>query len=82
VNGVLDLTKPAIIPKRFKNTVENICKQFNFRMSLLLKDEEHVLFKKISTCNNKEKIYKSVQNINPFCDGSELSYINMAVQKL
>ena len=52
-------------------------------MSLLLKDEEHDLFKKkISTCNNKEKIYKSVQNINPFCDGSELPYINMAVQKL
>ena len=51
-------------------------------MDLLLKDEEYDILKKISTCNNKEELYKSVQNIDPFCNSSELSYIKMAVQKL
>ncbi|KAI7897863.1 uncharacterized protein BX663DRAFT_526707 [Cokeromyces recurvatus] len=81
-NDVLDLTKTSVIPKRFKSIVENICKHFNLKMDLLLKDEEYDILKKISTCNNKEELYKSVQTISPFCNGSELSYIKMAVQKL
>lgn len=53
-NDILDLTKTSVVPKRFKSIVENICKHFNLKMDLLLKDEEYDILKKISTCNKRK----------------------------
>ncbi|GAN07450.1 hypothetical protein MAM1_0161d06947 [Mucor ambiguus] len=78
----LDLTRNNAIPRRFKQSMNDICCHFNIQLGLMLLDSEHHVIKEISKCRTKEALYKSVNYIDPFTNQSELPYIKLATQKL
>ncbi|CEP19363.1 hypothetical protein [Parasitella parasitica] len=80
--GVLDLSRKASIPKKFASDIEALKKVYSLNLPYLLKREEHCLLKKIAQCRNKEDLYATVKDIDPFTKGSALPYIKQAVQKL
>ncbi|RCH89743.1 hypothetical protein CU097_010691 [Rhizopus azygosporus] len=81
-NGVLDLTRTAIIPKRLRTVVDGICQHYRLSLPMTLKNEEYKVLNIISNCRAKKNLYQSVEKIDPFCNDSELPYIKLAVQKL
>ncbi|ORE13986.1 hypothetical protein BCV71DRAFT_276999 [Rhizopus microsporus] len=81
-NGVLDLTRTAIIPKRLRIVVDGICQHYRLSLPMTLKNEEYKFLNIISNCRTKKSLYQSVEKIDPFCNDSELPYIKLAVQKL
>ncbi|GAN08225.1 hypothetical protein MAM1_0194c07732 [Mucor ambiguus] len=81
-NGVLDLTRTSIIPKRLRAVVDGICQHYRLSLPMTLKNEEYNVLNIISNCRTKKDLYQSVDKIDPFCNDSELPYIKLAVQKL
>ena len=56
---------------------------YGLNLPYLLKKEEHLLLKKISKCSNKEALYDTVNDANPFTTKeTALPFIKQAVQKL
>ncbi|KAI9484022.1 MAG: hypothetical protein EXX96DRAFT_606944 [Benjaminiella poitrasii] len=81
MKDILDLTKNGVIPKHFKSVIQDICSNYNMLLALKLQDEEYQVIQRISSCQIKEQSYSAVNDIKPYDNTSELSYIKLATQK-
>ncbi|KAI8641104.1 hypothetical protein BD408DRAFT_389390 [Parasitella parasitica] len=80
--GTLDLTKKASIPKKLANEIRTLKETYGLNLPYLLKEDEHVLLKNISKCRDKESLYATVKDIDPFTKETALPFIKQAILKL
>jgi hypothetical protein len=81
-NGILDLRKDRIIPKRLKNSIERMIKDMDLMFEYFIKKDESDFLKKIAKAENKEDLIAVSREINIENASNEFIFVSLGIQKL
>lgn len=76
------MTKKYRFQKKLANEIRTLKETYSLNLPYLLKEDEHVLLKKISKCRDKERLYATVKEIDPFTKETTPSFIKQTILKL